>query len=130
MQCLNELYKLKEQHLGKNDTWQQALESMTACVAPFAPHIADELWQQLGHSSSINHDSWPRHDEQYLVSDTITVVVQVNGKVRANIEVPADASEEAIVDAAKADSKVQAHLQQKEVRKTIYVPQKLVNFVV
>jgi leucyl-tRNA synthetase len=106
------------------------LESMTACVAPFAPHTSDELWQQLGHSVSIHHDSWPKYDEQYLVSDTITIAVQVNGKVRATIEVTTEATEETIVDSAKADPKVQAHLQQKEVRKTIYVPQKLVNFVV
>lgn len=129
MQCLNELYKLKEKNFGKNDVWQEAFESITACIAPFAPHIADELWQQLGHSSSIHHDSWPKVNEQYLVSDTITVVVQVNGKVRATIEVATDAAEETIIAAAKADPKLRAYLEQ-DIRKTIYVPQKLVNFVV
>jgi leucyl-tRNA synthetase len=79
---------------------------------------------------SIHTSKWPKHDEKYLVQDEITIVVQVNGKVRANITMPNDASEEKIVEAAKADSKVEEYLNKKEVRKTIYVPQKLVNFVV
>jgi leucyl-tRNA synthetase len=127
---LNDLYKLKTKSLAKSDAWQQALEHMVACIAPFAPHIADELWQQLGHHMSIHRDTWPEWDEAYLTDDMITVVVQVNGKLRSEISVPNDASEEQIVAAAKTDEKAAMHLAGKEIRKTIYVPGKLVNFVV
>lgn len=126
---LNSLYKLKNS-LAKTDAWQQALEHIVACIAPFAPHIADELWQQLGHSTSVHLGTWPKWDEKYLVSDTMKIVVQVNGKVRANIEVPADASEEQVLEAAKANEKVTAYLDGNSVKKSIYVPNKLVNFVV
>ncbi len=127
---LNELYKFKAKEIGKNEVWQKVLENLVACVAPFAPHIADELWHQLGHSTSVHADSWPKWDEGLLVSDTITIVVQVNGKVRANIQVPAGSSEGDVTKAAQANEKVKAYLENKLARKVIYVPDKLVNFVV
>jgi leucyl-tRNA synthetase len=130
MKCLNELYKLKTEAFGKSEVWQQSLESMVTCVAPFAPHIADELWLQLGHSSSVHRDSWPQYDEKYLVQDTVTVVIQVNGKLRAEVSVAADSDEAASVAAAKANEKVAGYLSGQTIRKTIYVPGKLVNFVI
>ncbi len=126
---LNELYALK-QNIARNDAWQWTLESMVSVVAPFAPHIAEELWFQLGHSSSIHKDSWPQYDEQYLVQDTITFVVQVNGKLRANLLVHIDSSQDEVVNAAKADGNVSKHLGGKIIVKTIYVSGKIVNFVV
>lgn len=130
MGTLNTLYKQKAETLGKNDVWQEALEAMVACVAPFAPHMADELWEQLGHNSSVHVDTWPKYDEHYLVSETMTIVVQVNGKVRAQLDVPTDASEDQIVAQAKAEQKVTAYLEGKDIKKTVYVPKKLVSFVV
>ncbi len=130
MACVNELYKLKMDAISKHNTWQQALESIVACVAPFAPYIAEELWHQLGHSTSVHTDTWPNYDEQYLVRDTMTIVVQINGKVRANIEMPADATEEKIIETAKSDSRIANHLENKPVLKTIYIPSKIVNFVI
>jgi leucyl-tRNA synthetase len=130
MECTNTFYKLKTESFGKNDVWQQALENMVACVAPFAPHMADELWQQLGHSSSVHIDTWPKYDEKYLATDTVTIVIQVNGKLRGEIQAAADAPEEEIIKAAKANEKAAAYLDGKDPRKTIYVPGKLVNFVV
>jgi leucyl-tRNA synthetase len=130
MTLVNDLYKLKVDGLAKNDTWQAALEAIVACVGPFAPHISEELWHQLGHSGSVHRDSWPSFDEQYLAQDSITIVVQVNGKLRGEISVAADAVETAIVDAAKADAKVTAYLNGVIIRKTVYVPGRLVNFVV
>ncbi|MGH7195806.1 MAG: leucine--tRNA ligase [Candidatus Saccharimonadales bacterium] len=130
MECLNEFYKLKTLALAKNDIWHQALDSLVACVAPFAPHIADELWQQLGHSSSVQVDSWPQWDEKYLTSDQIKIVVQVNGKLRGQIDMPADVSQDQVLTAAKNDGKIAQHLAGREVKKSIYVPGKLVNFVV
>jgi leucyl-tRNA synthetase len=130
MQCLNDLYKLKVEAFGKSDEWKEAVEALVSCVAPFAPHIADELWQQLGHSNSIHKDSWPEYNEKYLITDKIKVVVQVNGKLRAEIEVEIGATESSVIEAAKADENVASHLKDKETKRTIYVVQKLVNFVV
>jgi leucyl-tRNA synthetase len=130
MTLVNELYKLKVVGLAKNKVWQEALEAIVACVGPFAPHIAEELWHQLGHSSSVHVDSWPKFDEQYLVSDTLTIVVQVNGKLRATIEVASDAAETTIMAAAREDIRLAAYLNGKTIHKSIYVPNKLVNFVV
>ncbi len=130
MECTNELYKIKaDQGFAARDDWRFALKTLVQLLAPFAPHIAEQLWQDLGNEGSVHLSTWPVHDEKYLVSKTITIVVQVNGKVRANIEVPAGAAKDTIIDAAKADEKVKTYLK-KEARKTIYVPGKLVNFVV
>lgn len=130
MACVNELYKLKTSDFGKHDIWQQALQHIVACIAPFAPHVADELWHQLGHSLSVHVDSWPAYDEQYLVSETITIVVQVNGKVRAQLELPVDCNEEQVTTIARKDEKVKSYLEGKELRKTIFIPNKLISFVV
>jgi leucyl-tRNA synthetase len=129
MKCLNDLYKLKAKEFGKSEVWQQALESAVACIAPFAPHVADELWLQLGHSSSIHQDSWPKYEEKYLASETITIVVQVNGKVRANLQMQVDSAEDDVVAAAKAENSVSSHLNG-EPKRIIYIPNKLLNFVI
>ena len=81
MQATNELYKLKADKFVDRESWQFALESLVMLTAPFAPHIAEELWHVLGHQDSIHIDNWPVFDEKYIVSDQITIVVQVNGKV-------------------------------------------------
>ncbi len=130
MQCTNDLYKLKTKGFGDKADWQFALDSLVSLVAPFAPHTAEELWHDLGHGDSVQVDHWPQYDKQYIVSDSMTIVVQVNGKVRANVQANTDASEEDLVKLAKADENVAKYLDKKEVRKTIYVPQKLINFVV
>jgi leucyl-tRNA synthetase len=131
METVNELYRVKTQFgYMSGGAWRLALENLVQLLAPFAPHIAEELWQQLGHNTSIHTSEWPKYDEQYLVSDTMTIVVQINGKVRAQLEVPADATEEQIVEKAKADEKVAGYLDGKEIRKTIYVPGKLISFVI
>lgn len=129
MQATNELYKLKAEK-GFSKDWEQDLTKMTQLLAPFAPHITEEIWQDLGQKDSVHTSPWPVHDQKYLQQDTVTVVVQVNGKVRANITVAADADEQTVVEAAKADLKVAEYLKEKEIRKEIYVPLRLVNFVV
>ncbi|HVV67129.1 MAG TPA: leucine--tRNA ligase [Candidatus Saccharimonadales bacterium] len=130
MECLNSLYKLKNKQFGKSAVWQESLEGVVACVAPFAPYVSEELWHQLGHSVTVHKDTWPKYDEKYLAQDTINVAVQVNGRLRGEIQVAADTGEDEIVSAAKQNGKVAIHLEGKEIRKTIYVPNKLVNFVV
>lgn len=130
MTIVNDLYKLKTEAFGKHATWQEALEAAVACVAPFAPHIAEELWHRLGHSVSVHKDTWPKYDEKYLATDQMTIVVQVNGKLRAELSVATNATEADIVEAAKTNERVMPHLAGHEIRKSIYVPGKLVNFVV
>jgi len=130
MACLNDLYKLKTDNFGKHNAWQHALESLVACVAPFAPHIAEDLWHQLGHSTSVHRDSWPVYDDQYLVEDMVTVAVQVNGKVRDTITVPAASSQEEVEQRAHAQQKVQTYLDSKQIVKSIYIPGKILSIVV
>jgi leucyl-tRNA synthetase len=130
MQAVNELYKYKAEQFGRSDAWQQALEYIVACTAPFAPHITEELWQDLGHKTTVHIDTWPKWEDKYLISDTMKIVIQVNGKVRSNIELPADASEEEVLKAAQADKKVAAIIGDNSVKKSIYIAKKLVNFVI
>lgn len=131
METTNQLYKLKaEDKFANKPAWEFAIKTLIQLLAPFAPHISEELWDDLGQKGSVHTSEWPVHDEKYLVQDKINIVIQVNGKVRANIQMPSTASEEEIVKSAKANSKVSEHINKKEIRKTIYVPQKLINFVV
>lgn len=130
MECVNELYQAKAEKGFKAKDWGTALTTLTQLLAPFSPHIAEELWAELGQEGSVHQSTWPVHDEKYLVSDTATIVVQVNGKVRANIEMPSDSSEETILEAAKGEENVAVYLEGKEIKKTVYVPGKLVNLVV
>ncbi|HEV2412286.1 MAG TPA: leucine--tRNA ligase, partial [Candidatus Saccharimonadales bacterium] len=130
MSCLNELYKLKSNDLSRSEAWQYALESLVACVAPFAPHISEELWYQLGHETSIHRDSWPSYDEKYLALDTVAVVVQVNGKVRTTIMAERGAPEAEVVSLALEDPNVDKHLAGKQAKRVIFVPNKLLNLVV
>ena len=130
MEVTNTLYGLKAKHgFVDRASWQFALDSLVSLVAPFAPHLADELWHQLGHTTSVQRDSWPVLDEQYLASDTMTIAVQINGKVRDTVEVPSESSEADIVEAAKRSEKIAGYLSDKEIIKTIYVSKKLISFV-
>jgi leucyl-tRNA synthetase len=130
MAATNDLYKYKTKHFVKHDVWQNALESLVVCVAPFAPHAAEELWFQLGHHVTVHKDTWPKFDEKYLATDTITIAVQINGKLRGEVEVAADADEKTVTEAAKAVEKVAGYLDGQTIRKTIYVKDKLINFVI
>jgi leucyl-tRNA synthetase len=106
------------------------LESLILLLAPFAPHLAAELWEQTGRPDGILRHAWPKFDEALAREDEIEVPVQVNGKLRSVVKVPVDASREALEAAARADEKVQAALAGKTVVKVIVVPGKLINFVV
>ena len=131
MECLNSLYKLKEQDEFTNlETWRYAIETLLQLLAPFAPHIAEELWQMLGHEESIHLSQWPTYDEEMLKEDVATVVVQINGKVRAEIVLPHNIDETEAVAVAQGNPKIKALLASGVIRKTIYVPGKIINFVV
>ena len=118
-------------HLTKEGvTARSALEPLVLMTAPLAPHLAEELWQRLGHDTSLAHGPFPEADESYLVTDTVEYPVQVNGKVRGHITVGADAEQAAVQAAALADEKVQAFLDGATPKKVIVVPGRLVNLVV
>ncbi|RME29214.1 MAG: leucine--tRNA ligase [Deltaproteobacteria bacterium] len=104
-------------------------EAFLLILSPWAPHIAEELWHRLGHDRSLAYEPWPEVDDSALVDDTMTIVVQVMGRKRAVIEVPADADKDEILARARADENVARHLEGKTIRKEIYVPGKLVNIV-
>jgi leucyl-tRNA synthetase len=129
MEHVNTLYKLRPS-LAKNDVWQTALANLVACIAPFAPFVADELWQQLGHSTSVHRGSWPEWDDHYQENETVTIAVQINGKVRGQISLAKDASESEALAAAQADPKIQNYLHGHPIRKTIYLPARILNLVV
>ncbi len=99
-------------------------------MSPFAPHLGEELWKRLGHTTSIAYAPWPAYDEAKLKRDTLTIAVQVQGKLRGTIEVAADAAEADIIAAAKADPKVAEHLAGKPIKREVYVKGRLVNLVV
>jgi leucyl-tRNA synthetase len=106
------------------------LSTFILLLSPFAPHLAEELWQKLGHAKTLAYEPWPVFNEKYLVQDSIEIPVQVNGKLRGKIVVPVDGTQEFILNTARADAIIAPHLQGKTIRKEIYVPGRLVNFVV
>jgi leucyl-tRNA synthetase len=106
------------------------VEPFVLILAPLAPHIAEELWARLGHSESLAYASWPEFDDAHLKTTTIEVPVQVNGKMRGRIEIPADASDELVLTLAKEDENVSRYLQGKKIKRAIYVAGRIVNFVI
>jgi leucyl-tRNA synthetase len=113
-----------------DEEWTEALCDFALVMAPFAPHHAEEIWAAIGEEGSVHEQSWPEWDESLIKEEEITLIVQVNGKLRDRIEAPADVSEEAAKELALASEKVGPHIEGKEVRKAIYVPGRLVNLVV
>lgn len=99
-------------------------------LSPFAPHIAEELWEALGHTKTLAYEPWPKHDEKYLIETEIEIPVQLNGKLRGKVVVPAGSDQTAIESAAKADTTIAGQLAGKTIVKTIVIPGKMVNFVV
>lgn len=115
---------------GASGAPRAAVEPIVIMIAPVAPHIAEELWKRLGHEDTITFVDFPTHDEKYLVDDEVEMPVQINGKVRARIMVPADATQEQITEIALADELVQKNIDGKQLIKQIVVPGRMVNLVV
>jgi leucyl-tRNA synthetase len=112
------------------DAWHEALQSFVLVLAPFVPHHAEELWAKIGEEYSVHEQAWPSYEEALIKAEEITLIVQVNGKLRDRIEAPADISEEAAKVLALESARVRPHLEGKELRKSVYVPGRLVNLVV
>jgi leucyl-tRNA synthetase len=113
-----------------NERPRQVLEKFVLLLSPFAPHIAEELWRALGHEQSLAHEPWPDFDASLAKEDTVEIPVQINGKLRSKITVPADANGAQLESAARTDERVHELLDGKQVVKTVVVPGRLVNFVV
>ena len=130
MEMVNFLYA-NVGELRKDDpkALSSAVNSLLMALSPMAPHICEELWERLGHTTLLAKTPWAAHDPAALATDTVTVVVQVSGKLRGKIEVAADADEESVKAVALAEENVARHIEGKTVRKVIYVPGKLVNIV-
>src|SRR5690606_37524792 len=108
----------------------EAAEKLALLLSPFAPHISEELWSLLGHAESLAYAPWPEADPALLKSDTLEIPVQVNGKMRGRINVPADADQDTVIAIAREDDNVKRHLEGQNVRRAIYVPGRILNFVV
>jgi leucyl-tRNA synthetase len=125
-----ELIKLNNEITGSASVARELAENLTLMLAPFAPHIAEEIWERLGHHKSLTRRPWPTYDPAKLVDSMMELPVQVNGKVRDKIVVPTDAGDDDIFAKAAAAEKVVPWLEGKTVKKKLYVPNRLVNFVV
>ncbi|HMP90152.1 MAG TPA: leucine--tRNA ligase [Kiritimatiellia bacterium] len=123
MEFMNEAYKWETRPVA-------VIRPFVLLLSPFAPHLTEELWSRLGNPASLAYEKWPECDPSYLVEDTLEVVVQVNGKLRGRVIIPKDADKDYVLDLAKADAVVAPHLEGKMLKKEIYVPGKLINFVV
>lgn len=129
MEYVNELYKYKTYGFSE-DVWRQALGTLVRLIAPFAPHLGAELWRELGNESTIEAAGWPHWDDSLIVSDSMTIIVQVNGKLRGKLTVATDMTEDAIKQAAVTEPNVQKFLENKQPTKVIYIPGRLVSIVI
>lgn len=131
MELVNGLYAAMDAYDdNRSPAIDEATDILVHVLAPFVPHLAEELWEALGHEASVHLETWPQYDESALVQDEVEMVVQINGKVREHITVDVALSREEVAEQALADERVQALIAGKTVRKTIVVPKKLINFVV
>ena len=130
MEFSNTLNSAWEARNVGSGTWNEAIEKLLVLLAPMAPHITEELWERAGHTTSIHNEPLPEFDAELAADEMIELVVQVNGRVRAKVDMPVDVTEEDAKEAAMALENVQRHTEGKQVVKTIYVPGRLVNLVV
>ncbi|MCE5259689.1 MAG: leucine--tRNA ligase [Chloroflexi bacterium] len=130
MQFNNYLVKAKESNVYQTEAWQEALRTLTLLIAPLTPHLAEELWEHLGGAYSVHQQAWPSYDPMLAADEVITLIVQVNGKVRARLQVPADIAEADAKALALANDNVKMYLADKSVHKLVYVPGKLVSIVI
>ncbi|MFC1899030.1 leucine--tRNA ligase [Chloroflexota bacterium] len=130
MEFGNYLARVKESGSAALSDWKEATTTLLLLLAPSVPHFAEELWQQMGHSYSIHSKDWPEWDESLVKEEEIILVVQVNGKLRDRIMVPASITEAEALNLAQAGQRVSIHLKEKTIVNKIYVPGKLVNLVV
>jgi leucyl-tRNA synthetase len=134
MELVNETYDLLASESGsdavKQKVLSEAVEAVVILLSPFVPHIAEELWHMLGKPNSIFKMKWPEYDRSAIIEDVVTMVVQVNGKLRSKVEVPSDIKEEGLKEKVLADPKIKELTSGKTIKNFIIVPKKLVNIVI
>ncbi len=133
MELVNTLYATKDELRDSANgplLLSSAISSMLVALSPIAPHICEELWERMGHTRPLAAEPWPRHDPEALITREVTVALQVNGKLRGQVSVSADASDEAVQATALNDQNVVRHIEGKTIVKVIVIPGKLVNIVV
>jgi leucyl-tRNA synthetase len=128
--AIAELIKLNNELTHVQPVPKLVAENLALMLAPFAPHLAEEIWHRLGHKTSLARHAWPTYDSAKLTDSTMELPVQVNGKLRDRIVVPADSEEDFVLRAAMNSERVKPWLEGKVIRKKLYVAKKLVNFVV
>ncbi|MDD4980229.1 MAG: leucine--tRNA ligase [Candidatus Omnitrophica bacterium] len=124
MELVNEIY----QNLDADIT--EAVKTAVLLISPFTPHLAEEMWQKLGHKESILAAGWPKYEEKFLREDSVTIIVQVNGKLRLKVEAPADISEDKLKELVLSDEKLKPWIKGQPIKNCIIVPKKLVNIVI
>ncbi|HVN71763.1 MAG TPA: leucine--tRNA ligase, partial [Desulfomonilia bacterium] len=131
MELVNELYKAKEAVKDKNEVGvlKHSIEHLLIMLSPFVPHIADELWETMGLEGMLFDHPWPEYDPVRAQSSEVTIAVQVNGKLRATIEMPKDAEQAAVQKAALEEINVKRFVERASIRKVIYVPNKIINII-
>jgi leucyl-tRNA synthetase len=131
MELVNHLYSIGEpKDTISMKVLREALEILVITLSPFAPHISEELWENFGYTGGIMNAQWRQWDESALEQDEVTIVLQVNGKVRSRIQVASDMSDDELKKIAIVDERIQTFTEGKQIKKVIIVPQKLVNIVV
>jgi leucyl-tRNA synthetase len=131
MECVNALYLAEKMETpAERAAMAEAISLISKLLTPLSPHIADELYSAFGHERSTVFESWPEFDPALVVDDVLPYAVQVNGKLRGEIKVPAAATEAEVRAAAEADDKVKLSLAGKQIRKVVFVPKRLINYVV
>jgi leucyl-tRNA synthetase len=129
MEFLNHL-SVKSDANDNSKLFAYSLVKYIQLLAPLAPHLAEELWARLGYDNSIFDSGWPAYDESALVTETVTIAIQISGRLRGTIEVPKDISQAELIKLVKKDEKIAKHLEGKQTFKEIFVPGKLLNIVV
>jgi leucyl-tRNA synthetase len=130
MELVNEMYKYKELENRNEFIMKNGIETIITILAPFTPHIGEELWKMVGNEGSVFDIQWPKYDEKALVKDEVEVVVQINGKLRGKLNLPSDISKEEMEKIAMEDEKIKSLVEGKTIIKVVGVPKKLVNIVV
>jgi leucyl-tRNA synthetase len=134
MELVNALYAVEPKAEPERAAVREALVALATLLAPFAPHAAEELWHEVlgaGARDRLLADApWPAFDPALVVADTVTIAVQVNGKLRGEVQAPAAAGEAEVRALAEAEERVKGHLAGKTIRKVVFVPKRLMNFVV
>jgi len=130
MEFSNYVSKVKESRVVSNSLWREAISYFLLLLAPTAPHLAEELWERTGHPYSIHNQPWPEYDEELAKEEEITLVIQVNGKLRDKVLVPASIGEVEAKELALGRERVKSYIDGKKLTTVIYVPKRVVNIVV